>query len=120
MSEDIRLPMACSCGPERTKIWDDLFKETAVKVGADPDDDWFNPFIYDIATYYNAEIRIIADQWMRVTVEPYGAPTISIDCDRVEHGIAALWLALRERYPDGYIPPDEDDEDDEDDDDDGD
>jgi len=118
VSEDIRrLPMACSCGDERRAIWDELFRETAVKVGGDPDGDWLNPFLSDITTYYSAEVRIIGDQWMRVTVEPYGSDiTLSIDCDRFEHGIAALWLALREHYPDGYRPPDEDDEEDDDDD----
>ena len=58
---------------------------------------------------YTASIEAIYnDQWSLVVAKTYkkagdGEPvfTTRIQCDWVEHGIAATWRAFRDRFPDG-------------------
>lgn len=115
---DVEL-FACSCGDERKAQWDAHLAEVIGELKTTPDL-FLSAVVYGLINY-SAEITgMPADQWAAICAGTYdGTFAVRIQCDRLEHGLAAVWRAFTERFPDGHYTPTLDDDDDEEDADDG-
>lgn len=107
----------CSCGEERKKQCDDMLEEVKKELGAS-DGDLLTRIVISLNWDYNAGITQIAnDQWSAITAESWfeagddggddeeGIPRrkrlhVYMQCDRLEHGLAAVWKAFADAHPD--------------------
>lgn len=108
MTERIRVPMICSCSGDGKTEGHSLLDEVKERLSRgseelmprDVDDgNLLTCVVQSLSMEYNAHItRIGCDQWSSVTAETYdGQLAIRVECDRVEHGVAAIWKAFADR-----------------------
>ena len=101
---------ACSCGAERTAVWEGLLAEVTEELTTQYRGSFLTAVVYGLTRYSATITGIPADQWAAIETATWdGAFRTRIQCDQIEHGLAATWRAYTERFPSGsYVPPDED------------
>lgn len=96
--------MLCRCTPESTAEADTLRAEVRNRLTADgrdvTDGNFLTHVVVSLNWDYNARITgIINDMWSLVTVEHWTEDvSVSVECDDVEDGIAAIWKAFADEH----------------------
>lgn len=90
----VKLDMLCGCGP------DDLAEANSVRAWAkqavDADDGNFvSRAAFRISAEYELELSFWADQWFMVSAWS-DELRVNVECDRVEDGVAAIFMWCRE------------------------
>lgn len=90
----VKLDMLCGCGP------DDLAEANSVRAWAkqavEADDaNFMSRAAFRISSNYDLELSIYADQWFLVSAKSRDT-YVSVECDRVEDGVAAILMWCRE------------------------
>lgn len=101
----IRLPMVCVCSDEGKAHAEELMTEVMTRLGGGSEElspchvdagNFLTTVVVSLHWDYDSSIEgIYNDQWSGVVVERYtDRKRIYIECDYVEHGIAAIWKAI--------------------------
>jgi len=103
---------ACSCGDERRATWDQVTQDVADELCGGDVGELATAVVYGLIRYSATITGIPADQWAAVESATWdNAFRTRIQCDRIEHGLAATWLAYTQRFPEGqYLPPDDEED----------
>lgn len=102
--EIIHLDMICRCGDNAAEA-DALKTEVMQRLGNVTDADFLTCVVTSLNWDYGAEITgIHNDQWSMVTAETWRSHMretawlkVTVPCDLVEDGIAAIWKAFADR-----------------------
>lgn len=105
----MNLPMVCVCSEEgklaadATKAWvlEHWRDGTPNMLPLDDESRWLDYLCYSLSMDFDANIEmILSDMWHGIAVDHGPAPQerISIQCDRVEDGLFAIYKHLWERY----------------------
>lgn len=101
-----KLPMACRCGEEGRAEWDAKQEQVLRAIWGDvePEVGWDRvrrSFVSQVCMSLNHDFwpswnldHAYADMWFGITVESTDEERITIACDQIEDGLAAVWLHL--------------------------
>jgi hypothetical protein len=88
------LPMVCACGDRRAQA--DELREKALST-LKVRDNFLSHFVYYVCDR-GGTIDVVADMWMSIAVT-FPEFQLSVEADRAEDGLAALYLWLLENGP---------------------
>jgi hypothetical protein len=89
----------CICSPEGKTEAETILAEVKELLEAD-DSNVITNIIYSLSWDYQGHITSIAtDMWSGITAETYSKEfKVYMQCDRIEHGLAAIWKAFYDKY----------------------